>query len=103
MLSLLTDDEFKSTFGDKMIDVTKTAAPLVDIWPYVKRLAKAKIIHEEVFNRNLVEFVYRSVDKSFDHILLPTENRNVFVVVIVDLLLQNVKGHYRLDLEEQYG
>jgi len=103
MLSPLTEEEYRSTFGDKMIDVTQTAAQLVDIWPYVQRLVKAKIVHEKVFSRKLVEFVYRSVEKSFDHILLPTENRNVFVVVVVDLLHQNIKGHFRLDLDDEYG
>ncbi len=103
MLSPLTEEEYKSTFGDKMINVTKAAAPQVDIWPYVERLVKANIVQEIVFNRNLVEYVYRSVEKSFDHVLLPTENSNVFVVVIVDLLHQNIKGHFRLDLNDLYG
>ena len=103
MLSPLTEEEFKSTFGEKMIDVTKTTEAAIDIWPYVKRLRDAKIVHERVLNRHLVEFVYRSEDKSFEHILLPTENPNIFVVIVVDLLHQNIKGHFRLDLEEGYG
>jgi len=103
MLSPLTEEEYKSTFGKKMINVTETAELVIDIWPYVQRLANAKIVNKEVFNRHLVEFVYRSEDKSFDHVLLPSKNRNVFVVIIIDLLHQNIKGHFRLDADEQYG
>lgn len=103
MLSPLTEEEYKSTLGDKMTNVTNTAAQEVDIWPYVQRLVKANIVREEVYTRKLVEYVYRSIEKSFDHILLPTQNSNVFVVVVVDLLHQNIKGHFCPDLNDLYG
>lgn len=101
MLSPLTEEEFKNTFGDHMIPVAGKES-IVDIWQYVHRLAEAKVVTGQVMEEHLVERIYRSEEKAFDHILLPTENPNVFVVVVTDLLHQNIRGHFRLDMDEYY-
>jgi len=103
MTTMLTEKEYKETMADEMVDVTITAEPVVDIWPYVRQLTLDKVVLEYVYKNELVEKVYRNNKGTFDHVLLPTDNSNIFIVVIVDLEQNKIKGHYRLDLNEEYG
>ncbi|MEP6513790.1 MAG: hypothetical protein ABJA79_07965 [Parafilimonas sp.] len=103
MTTELTTDQYKDTFDTKMVDVTKSAEPTVDIWSYVRQLTREKIVLDYVFDKELVEKVYRNQANTFDHVLLPTDNKNIFIVIIVDLKHRLIKGHYRLDLEREYG
>lgn len=100
--TLLTEKEFKLTFTANMNDVTRTAEPIVDIWPYVEQLTADKIVDQQTFDNALVEKVYRNQTNTFDQILLPTPDKNVFIVILVDLIKKNIKGHYRLDLNIEY-
>ncbi len=103
MTKLLTEIEFKSTFNGKMFDVTEVAEPVVDIWPYVEQLTLDKTVEQYTFENGLVEKVYRNQNSTFDQILLPTSDKNVFIIILVDLVNKRIKGHYRLDLNEEYG
>ena len=99
----LTEEEFRSTFGDAMLDITESIDSTVDIWEYVGELYVDELVSEYVVANELVEKVYRNDTSTFDHVLLPTENQNVFLVIIVDLLKENVFGHFWLDMEKEYG
>ena len=99
----LTTDQYKSTFDNKMADVTETAEPVVDIWSYVGQLTQNKIVLNYVLDEQLVEKVYRNSDNSFEHVLLPTDNKNIFIIIMVDLRKEQILGHYRLDLDKEYG
>lgn len=85
-----------------MHDVTTTAEPTVDIWGYVAILVKENIVAQYTYVKNLVEYVYRNDSATFEHVLLPTEHENVFIVVVVDLVNKSILGHYKLDLNELY-
>ena len=103
MTTQLTEIEFKSTYTDKMIDVTETAEPVVDIWPYVQQLMVNKIVHKYTFENTLVEKVYRNQTNTFEQVLLPSPNKNIFIVIIIDLINIKIKGHYQLNLNEEYN
>jgi len=98
----LSEIEYKQTLGSKMIDVTDTAEPTVDIWIYVKNLVYENIVSDYVLKNNLVEKVYRNEASSFDHILLPTSDDKVFTVIIVRLDNATIRGYYLLDLRKEY-
>ena len=98
----LSEKEYKETIGYKMADVTETAEPIVDIWTYVKDLVYENIVSEYVFKNNLVEKVYRNDTSTFDHILLPTNDKNVFIVIVVKIGNATILGHYKLDLTKEY-
>ncbi|QNF34763.1 hypothetical protein HUW51_19270 [Adhaeribacter swui] len=55
-----------------------------------------------VYDQELVEKVYRSCENTYDHVLLPTENQNTFIVIVIDLLAKNIRGHYILNLDREY-
>jgi len=99
----LSEKEYKETMGSKMTDVTQTAEPVVDIWAYVKDLVYENIVNDYVFKNNLVEKVYRNDTSSFDHILLPTSDEHIFIVLVVKLGNATIVGHYRLDLTKEYS
>jgi uncharacterized protein YjbI with pentapeptide repeats len=98
----LSEKEYKETMGSQMTDITEKAEPTVDIWAYAKDLAYENIISEYVLKNNLVEKVYRNDTLSFDHILLPTSNEKIFIVIVVRLNNATIFGHYRLDLAKEY-
>ena len=102
MTTLLSEDEYKSTMTTKMVDVTETAEPTVDIWEYVDTLVREYVVDRYVYYNKLVEKVYRNQTNTFDHVLLPTPKDNYFVLLIVDLVAEKIKGHYLLDLTAEY-
>lgn len=103
MITLLTEEQFKHTLLDKMVDVTDSAEPALDIWPYVRQLNKQGIVADSILNGELVEFVYRTSTSTFDHVLLSGSGSNEYIVVVVDLRNCVIKGHHLLDLNYQYG
>ena len=68
-----------------------------------KSLVRQHIILPYVFENNLVEKVYRSKDGKYDHVLLPTEKNNCFVVLVVDINSKTVLGYHLLDLNKLYS
>ncbi len=103
MLKLFTEPEYKSTMTEKMLDVTQTAEPVIDIWPTVEKLVKAEIVHNYTFKNHLVEVVYRNQNSTFEHVLLPTPDKNKFVVIIIDLLNTEIAGYFPLNLDSEYS
>jgi flagellar motor switch protein FliG len=99
----LSEKEFEKTFGNKMTDVTEIVTPVVDIWNYVKELVKQNLVDKYVYENNIVEKVYRNDSSTFDHILLPTADENVFVTLVIDVANKTMLGHIKLDLNKKYG
>jgi len=98
----LNDAEFKATFGRKMLDVTESATDVIDIWPYVNSVALVDLEGHTIFD-DLVEHVYRDDGNRFDHVLVMTKTKNVYLAVIVDLAKDSIYGHRLLDLNKEYG
>ena len=98
----LSQEEFKSTMSG-MKDVTDVGDATVDIWNYVAQLVEQRVLPKDVYDKNLVAYVYRNDSKTYDHVLLPIGSPNAFVVMVVDLEHKCVYGHYPLDLNREYG
>ena len=103
MTTQLTDKEFRNTFGNRMIDVTATAAPILDIWPYVSQLNKQNVVPDIVLKKELVEYVYRTDTSLFDHVMLSAHESNLYIVIVVDLTKKVIEGHYHLNLNDKYA
>ncbi len=103
MIVELTDTEYKDTMTLGMINVTESAEPAFDIWPFVEILNSKQIVHSYTFKNKLIEAVYRNKTNTFDHVLLPTPDANIFIVIVVDLLNKTVKGYRQLNLNAEYG
>ena len=88
---------------EPMVNVTSASDEVIDIWPYVTCIATEVELPAYVLENELVEVVYRSGDGLHDHVLLPTEKENKFLVVVVDRPWSRIAGHHILDLNREYG
>ncbi len=99
---LLAEDEFFATFKKPMHNITGQDSNVLNIWPYVYAVPtsdlQGHIIHDRV-----VEYVYRTPDARFDHVLVMTKTKNVYLAVVVDLEHAAIHGHHLLDLNRLYG
>ena len=100
----LTKKEYKSTFSEKMNDVTNRADAAINIWGYVKLLDESKYyLSNYIIEKELVELVYRNAANTYDHVLVPTYRKNIYLVIVVNIKSENIFGHYLLDLNKEYG
>jgi hypothetical protein len=99
---LLSQEAFLATIIDPMANVTAGANPLVDIWPYVDQIPEGDL-QGFVIENGVVELVYRTGDDRYDHVLVPTLTKNVYLVIVVLRTSPTVYGHHLLNLNEQYG
>lgn len=99
----LSEPEFLHTMRSPMRDVTSAPGEVIDIWPYVEAVATTVGLPLSVIQNQSVEYVFRTSDDLFDHVLIPKGTRNVFIAVIVNRTEGSVHGHYLLDLNEKYG
>jgi hypothetical protein len=98
----LSEHEFKATMTAKMHDVTEATSNVLDIWPYIDSVPAIELDGHSVYDR-FVELVYRSDDGCFDHVLVMTRTKNVYLVVVVNLAQDSIYGHRLLDLNREYG
>src|SRR5262245_39244921 len=99
---LLSDEAVRATYTSPMRDVTEVATDVVDIWPYVSAFPSDELQGYEVYDQ-FVEHDYRDAADQFDHVLVMTKSKNVYVVIVVDLICGRIQGHHVLDLNEKYG
>lgn len=98
----LTEAEFKATMTPEMHNVTEAATDPLDLWPYVESVPASDLQAHSIYD-HFVEVVYRSDDDSFDHVLVMTRTKNVYLAVVVDLAHDSIYGHRLLDLNREYG
>jgi len=104
---LLSEAEYKATFSDHMVDIKgreDVVHPdgVLDLSPYL-RAAEADIAPLQLLSDAPPAAVYQSPDRGFDHVLYPCNRSNTYLVVVVAQSVDQVHGHYILDLEREYG
>ena len=100
--TLLSEDAFLGTFAAPMRDVTQEATNVIDIWPYVASVPVADLRGHQVYDQ-FVEYVYRDATERFDHVLVMTKTKNVYLTVVVHRAGDRIYGHHLIDLNEKYG
>ncbi len=98
----LSYDEYRSTFDEKMNRLGTEAVPPFDFWPYVEAILPRDYGDFDCRAGN-VDYVYENSRKTFLHVLINSNKRNVFMVVVLDLESGTVYGHRLLNLNELYG
>ena len=73
-----------------------------DIWQYIEAMPEADFEEFSIANSD-VEMVRRTGDQKYDHVLIPTETKNVYLVIVVELSNSRVFGHHLLNLNDKYG
>jgi len=96
----LSAEAFNDTFQAPMQDVTTTAEQILDIWPYVDAIPQADT---EGFELADVAYVYLNPNGRYEHVLIATEDKNVFFVIVIDVKQVKIHGYHLLNLVELYG
>lgn len=99
---LLTEEKYSSTMLGKMTEI-KVSDNIFNIWPYVSKLKTAKVLSHKIKDSQLVHKVYRNSTENFEHILLPTEKENHFVVIVADRNKKKTIGYFIRDLNGLYA
>src|SRR5688572_18083807 len=99
---LLSDEEFGQTFSAPMKRAEGDEGPLCDFWPYFDAIPADHFQGNDCSNGR-VEYVYRDSSEVFEHVLVDSEDKNIFMVVVIHRSLREVHGHYLLDLTKKYG
>lgn len=93
---LLDPHAFHATIVHPVSRVTDIESDAVDIWPYLDATGEAARLVRDV------ECVYRGADGRFDHAVIPTEDPNTIVAVVVDRASRVVVGHHVLYRNDVY-
>jgi hypothetical protein len=93
-------EAFNDTFQAPMQDVTATAEQLLNIWPYVDAIPLTDL---DGFALDDVAYVYLNPSGNYQHVLIATENKNVFLVIVIDVKWVKIQGYHLLNLIELYG
>jgi hypothetical protein len=100
----LNEIEFRETFGrDQMDRVKINEEPPFDFWSYVEEIPAEDYTGYDC-SEGRVEWVWRSKDMRFEHVLISAaDDENVFMTVVLDRKESVVIGHRLLDLNVEYG
>lgn len=85
-----------------MRDVTNSVTDVIDIWEYAGSIPAPDLEGYSALMGS-VDHVYRNGNATFDHVLVPTETKNVYLAIVVDLTNERVHGHHVLNLNIEYG
>ena len=98
----LNREEYLATFGGTNERVPSAGPPPFDFWPYFDAIPVADFAGHDC-SAGVVEYVWRVGEGRYEHVLVNSEDRNTFMVLILDLEAKKVHGHYLLDLNQEYG
>ena len=76
--------------------------PPFDFWPYVDAIPPQDFAGHDC-SGGVVEWVYRHPSGRLEHVLIGSDTRDVFMVIVIDAVNQVVVGHHLLDLPARYG
>jgi hypothetical protein len=98
----LSREEFEATFSPPMVDISKSAAELVDLWAYADRVI-AKSYHDCTSWEWRVAHIYATGDAQYQHIGIPVPKDDTYLTIVVDAGAHQILGHYILDLGAIYS
>jgi hypothetical protein len=102
-MPLLDETAFQKTFGNKMVRVGASGNTPVPFWSYVDDIPIADFQGFDC-SAGSVQWVWREDGGRFEHILIDAkEDKDVFMVVVLDLLNKEVFGHRLIDFKREYG
>lgn len=88
--------------GDPMRPVFEQSEVPAGFWDYFDAIP-AVDFQGYAFGQGDIVAAYRDPAGRFDHVLLCSNVRDVFLVVVIDLSVRDVLGHHLLDLPMLYG
>ena len=102
-MPLLDEDAYRKSCGKKMRQLAADGNAPFSFWSYVDQIPKEDFRGYDC-SAGRVQWVWRSEDDSFEHICIDTkEDKDVFMVIVLDLANKEVAGHRLMDFKREYG
>lgn len=98
-MKLLSAEEYQATLFPNMVNVTKSAEELVDLWGYADPIIESKYHNCSSWDWK-VHHIYESPNGEFQHIGIEVPIDNTYLIVIVDRPNKAIIGHYELVLDD---
>ena len=99
----LSDDEYHATLEPAPERVDMELPPPFDFWSYIDALPPAEFGGYD-FSAGHVTYVWQMPSGQWQHVLInEAQDRNTFLVVVLDLRSRTVHGHYLLRTADVYG
>jgi hypothetical protein len=98
----ISDKEWPEYFAEPMQQLSEDAEPLFDFWPYVERIPAGDFKGFDC-SSGQVGYAYRHPAGKYEHVLINSDDRNVFMVIVLERDTLSVVGHRLLHLGELYG
>ena len=93
----LSKSEFKSTAATPMRRLGADAEPPIDFWPYFESIPAADFEGHDC-GEGSVTYVWEHPQQYFQHVLINTQDPNVFMALVLDLRQKTIMGHHLMDL-----
>ena len=100
-MARLSESQYNATLGALMRRLPSEAAPPFDFGPYVDEIPASDFAGYEC--QGDVTYVWEDDSATSQHVLLDSQDENVFMAVILDVRAKVVAGHRLLDLNDVYG
>jgi hypothetical protein len=100
-MARLSEDEYKATFDAPMRQLPPGAEPPLDFWNYFEGIPADDFAGYECPGD--VDYVWEDSTSRFQHVLFNSQDKNVFMVVVLDVIALKVTGHHLLNLNGLYG
>lgn len=99
----LSKEKYQSTLTSKMVDKSGDGKSKFNIWPFVNELKRARILSKKTNESELIYKIYKDINDNFEHILLNSENKNNYIVVVVNFYKNKIIGYFSLELKNEYS
>ncbi|HEX9833048.1 MAG TPA: hypothetical protein VGA66_08200 [Mycobacterium sp.] len=98
----LSEAEYLATMADPMKQLSADGGAPVDFWPYFDSIPPADFEQHDC-SAGSVTYVWEHPTGRYQHVLVDSEDKNVFMAIVLDLHRRDVLGHRLLDLNREYG
>jgi hypothetical protein len=98
----LSEHDYQATFGEPMKRLAPDAVPPFDFWDYFESIPQSDFAGHDC-SAGMVTYTWEHPSGRFQHVLVNSEDQNVFMVLVLDISRRKVLGHRLLDLNREYG
>lgn len=97
----LSEAQFKQTLVGPMRQLPAESEPPFDFWAYIEAIPSEDF--EGCKCEGDITYVWESSDGAFQHVLLNSQDKNIFMVIVLAIPEHKVLGHRMLNFNELYG
>jgi hypothetical protein len=98
----LSETEYLATMAEPMRRLSPDDGAPFPFWDYFDAIPSADFDGHDC-SAGSVTYVWEHPMANFQHVLIDSEDHNVFMVLVIDMAACQVLGHRLLDLNQEYG